>query len=53
MAQAGDSDNSGEEQEVPVAEWTRRGKPRPVQMGQTAGACEELRLQRGQSRADI
>ena len=42
MAQAGDSDDSGEEQEVAVAEWTRGGKPRPVQVGQTAGACKGL-----------
>ena len=27
MAQAGDSDDSGEEQEVPVAEWTRGANP--------------------------
>ena len=53
MAQADESDDSGEEQEVAVAEWTRGGKPRPVQMDQTAGACEGLRLRRGQSRADI
>ena len=53
MAQAEESDDSGEEQEVAVAEWTRGGKPRPVQMDQTAGACEGLRFQRDQSRADI
>ena len=53
MAQANESDDSGEEQEVAMVEWTRGGKPRPVQMGQTAGACEGLRLRRGQSRVDI
>jgi hypothetical protein len=42
MAQAGDFDDSGEEQEVAVAEWTWGGKPRPVQVGQTEGACEGL-----------
>src|SRR6185312_2659754 len=38
MAQAEDSVDSDEEQEVAVVEWTRGGggKPRPVQMGQTA-----------------
>ena len=29
MAQAGDSDDSGEEQEVAVAEWTRGANPVP------------------------
>ena len=53
MAQADESDDSGEEQEVVVVEWTRGGKPRPVQMNQIAGACEGLRLRRSQSRADI
>ena len=53
MAQADESDDSGEEQEVVVAEWTRGGKPCPVQVGQTAGACERLRLRRDQGRADI
>ena len=53
MAQADESDDSGEEQEVAVAEWTRGGGPRPVQMDQTAGACEGLRLRCSQSRADI
>ena len=47
MAQADESDDSGEEQEVAVA------KPCPVQVGQIAGACEGLRLQRDQSRVDI
>ena len=42
MAQADDSDDSSGEQEVAVAEWTRGGKPRPVQVGQTEGACEGL-----------
>ena len=53
MAQADESDDFGGEQEVAVAEWTRGGKPRPMQMDQTAGACEGLRLRRSQSRADI
>ena len=30
MAQAEESDDSGEEQEVAVAEWTQGGKPCPV-----------------------
>ena len=53
MAQADESDDSGEEQEVAVAEWTRGGKPCLVQVDQTARACEGLRLRRDQSRADI
>ena len=53
VAQVDESDDSGEEQEVAVAEWTRGGKPRPMQMDQAAGACEGLRLRRDQSRADI
>ena len=35
-------DDSSGEQEVAVAEWTRGGKPRPVQVGQTEGACDGL-----------
>ena len=42
MAQADDSDDSDREHEVAVAEWTRGGKPRPVQVGQTEGTCEGL-----------
>ena len=53
MAQAEESDDSGEEQEVAVAKWTRGGKPCPVQVDQAAGACEVFRLRRDQSRADI
>ena len=53
VAQADESDDSGKEQEVVVAEWTRGGKPHPVQMDQAAGAYEGLRLRRDQSRADI
>ena len=53
VAQADESDDSGEEQEVAVAEWTRGGKPCSVQVDQTAGACEGLRLRRDESRADI
>ena len=44
MAQAEESDDSGGEQEVAIAEWTRGGKPCPVQVDQTAGAFEGLRL---------
>jgi len=39
VAQTDDFDESGEEEEVAVAEWTRGGKPRPVQVGQTEGTC--------------
>src|SRR6185437_1557636 len=53
MAQAEESDDSSEEQEVAVAEWTRGGKSCPVQVDQAARACEGLRLRRDQSRADI
>ena len=53
MAQAEESDDSGEEQEVAIVEWTRGGKPRPVQMDQAAGTCEGLRLRRDQGGADI
>ena len=42
MAQADESDDSGEEQEVAVAEWARGANPVPVQMGQAEGACEGL-----------
>ena len=42
IAQADDSDDSGEEQEVAVVEWTRGGKPRPMQVCQTEGACEGI-----------
>ena len=42
MAQACDSDDSGEEQEVAVAEWARGANLVPVQMGQAEGACEGL-----------
>src|SRR6185503_17507605 len=53
MAQTEESDDSGEEQEVAIVEWTRGGKPRPVQMDQATGACEGLRLRRDQGRVDI
>src|SRR6185312_15894675 len=53
MGQADESDDSGEEQEVAVAEWTRGGKSCPMQVDQAAGACEGLRLRRNQNRADI
>ena len=35
MAQAGDSDDSGEEQEVAVAEWTRGANPIPCKWALT------------------
>ena len=47
MAQADESDDSGEEQEVAVAELTRGANPVPCKWIKQQGACEGLQLRRG------
>jgi hypothetical protein len=43
-----DAEDSGEEPEVAVAEWTRGGKSYFLQLGKAARACKGFRLRRKQ-----
>jgi hypothetical protein len=39
-----DAEDSGEEQEAAVAEWTQGANPRVLQVGKAARACKGFRL---------
>jgi tRNA A37 threonylcarbamoyladenosine biosynthesis protein TsaE len=50
-----DSEDSGEEQEVAVAEWTQGGggKSSVLQMGKAARVCKGFQLRQKQGRVDL